>query len=108
MPTFGFGWADRPVPPGSTEVAEATLPYYGHVLDCFGAERCMFESNFPGVAQPSPRPRATPPLCAARSHISSLLLPSLFLCSSMLSPVCLCYPPPGASFLNVYLVAGGG
>jgi predicted TIM-barrel fold metal-dependent hydrolase len=23
------------------------VPYYLHVLDCFGADRCLFESNFP-------------------------------------------------------------
>ena len=23
------------------------LPYYAHAIDCFGPERCMFESNFP-------------------------------------------------------------
>jgi hypothetical protein len=45
MPGCGFGWAASPRPPSSQEVAEATLGYYGHVIDCFGAERCMFESE---------------------------------------------------------------
>ena len=43
MPSFGFGWADRPAPPSSEEVAEATLEYYGFLLDTLGASRCMFE-----------------------------------------------------------------
>ena len=43
MPAFGFGWADQPRPPSSEEVAEATLPFYGHLLDALPASRCMFE-----------------------------------------------------------------
>jgi predicted TIM-barrel fold metal-dependent hydrolase len=43
----GFGWHKRDVPPGSAELAEAMDPYYRSCIDCFGAERCMFESNFP-------------------------------------------------------------
>jgi predicted TIM-barrel fold metal-dependent hydrolase len=47
MPDNGFGWhlADRP--PTSDEFAAAQAPYYLHTLECFGADRCMFESNFP-------------------------------------------------------------
>ncbi len=47
MPDNGFGWhvADRP--PTSAEFAEAQRPYYLHMIDVFGPERCMFESNFP-------------------------------------------------------------
>ena len=47
MPDNGFGWnlADRP--PTSDEFVAAQQPYYHHMIDCFGAERCMFESNFP-------------------------------------------------------------
>ncbi len=41
MPGFGFGWADRLVPPSSEEVAKATLPYYGYLLDTLGPSRCM-------------------------------------------------------------------
>ena len=44
MPSFGFGWADRPVPPSSEQVAKATLPYYGYVLDTLGPSRCMVRS----------------------------------------------------------------
>jgi len=43
MPAFGFGWADQPRPPSSEEVAGATLPFYGHLLDALPASRCMFE-----------------------------------------------------------------
>jgi len=47
MPDNGFGWhlADRP--PTSDEFIELQHPYYQHMIDCFGPERCMFESNFP-------------------------------------------------------------
>ena len=37
----------RPVPPSSTEVAEAWRPWIEPCISLFGAERCMFESNFP-------------------------------------------------------------
>ena len=47
MPLNGFGFHKRAVPPSSDEVASATRDYYLHMIDCFGPERCMFESNFP-------------------------------------------------------------
>jgi predicted TIM-barrel fold metal-dependent hydrolase len=47
MTMSGFGWHKRSAPPGSIELAEAMAPYYQSCIDCFGAERCMFESNFP-------------------------------------------------------------
>lgn len=47
MTINGFGWHQRAVPPGSEELATATRDYYLHAIDCFGPERCMFESNFP-------------------------------------------------------------
>lgn len=47
MPDNGFGWHDRATPPGSDEFVEAQARYYHHTIDCFGPERCMFESNFP-------------------------------------------------------------
>lgn len=47
MTMFGFGWHKRPAPPGSEELAEAFRPYYESCLEFFGAQRCMFESNFP-------------------------------------------------------------
>ncbi|HJL76739.1 MAG TPA: amidohydrolase family protein [Acidimicrobiales bacterium] len=47
MPDNGFDWhlADRP--PTSDEVVAAHRDHYLHTIDCFGPERCMFESNFP-------------------------------------------------------------
>jgi predicted TIM-barrel fold metal-dependent hydrolase len=47
MPDNGFGWHARETPPTSEEFAAAQRPYYLHTIECFGPERCMFESNFP-------------------------------------------------------------
>ncbi|MDP1931028.1 MAG: amidohydrolase family protein [Gammaproteobacteria bacterium] len=47
MPDNGFGWDKSNTPPGSDEIVRTQKKYYLHVLDLFGAERCMFESNFP-------------------------------------------------------------
>jgi predicted TIM-barrel fold metal-dependent hydrolase len=47
MPANGFGWDIRETPPSSDEFVEAQKRYYMHTLECFGPERCMFESNFP-------------------------------------------------------------
>jgi predicted TIM-barrel fold metal-dependent hydrolase len=47
MPINGFDFHKRERPPGSDEIVEATGRYYRHAIDCFGVERCMFESNFP-------------------------------------------------------------
>ncbi|MFC1861790.1 amidohydrolase family protein [Chloroflexota bacterium] len=47
MPTFGFDWDQRPMPPRSSEVAEAAAPYLLYCIEKFGVNRCMFESNFP-------------------------------------------------------------
>ena len=47
MPVNGFGFHRRAQPPSSDEIVEATGRYYRHAIDCFGPERCMFESNFP-------------------------------------------------------------
>ena len=47
MEYCGFGWHERPSPPTSQEMAEATRPYYETAIDLFGPGRCMFESNFP-------------------------------------------------------------
>ena len=43
----GFGWFERPTPPGSAELAEVMAPYYNYCIEKFGVNRCMFESNFP-------------------------------------------------------------
>ena len=47
MPDNGFGWDKRATPPSSDEFVEAQARYYHHTIQCFGADRCMFESNFP-------------------------------------------------------------
>lgn len=47
MEVAGFGWHERPMPPSSDELAEAARPYFEHVIETFGPERSMFESNFP-------------------------------------------------------------
>lgn len=47
MPDNGFGWDTAERPPTSDEFVHAQEPYYLHTIDCFGPERCMFESNFP-------------------------------------------------------------
>ena len=47
MPDNGFGWDTRDTPPTSEEFAQAQRRYYLHTIECFGPERCMFESNFP-------------------------------------------------------------
>ncbi len=47
MPINGFGFHKRERPATSDELVTATDRYYRHAIDCFGAERCMFESNFP-------------------------------------------------------------
>ena len=47
MEVNGFGWHEKPRPPSSQELMEATRPYYEYTIEKFGVERCMFESNFP-------------------------------------------------------------
>ena len=47
MTLNGFGWHKRERPPGSEELADQQRPYVMHMIDCFGPQRCMFESNFP-------------------------------------------------------------
>ena len=47
MPDNGFGWHSQSTPPDSDEFVEAQRDYYLHTIDCFGPDRCMFESNFP-------------------------------------------------------------
>jgi L-fuconolactonase len=42
-----FHMHQRANPPGSEELCELMLPYYQYVIEAFGPERCMFESNFP-------------------------------------------------------------
>ena len=47
MPDNGFGWNLRERPAGSDELVAAQARYYHHAIECFGPQRCMFESNFP-------------------------------------------------------------
>ena len=47
MPPNGFGWHQRETPATSDELVAAQRDYYLHAIDCFGPDRCMFESNFP-------------------------------------------------------------
>lgn len=47
MPINGLGFHKREKPATSDEIVATTGDYYRHAIDCFGAERCMFESNFP-------------------------------------------------------------
>ncbi len=47
MKVNGYNWHRRAQPPSSDELAEATARYYHRAIEVFGADRCMFESNFP-------------------------------------------------------------
>lgn len=47
MDINGFGWEARALPPTGQELAAATRHYFEHMIEVFGVERCMFESNFP-------------------------------------------------------------
>ena len=47
MPDNGFGWSERDRPASSDEFVTAQARYYHHMIDCFGPDRWMFESNFP-------------------------------------------------------------
>ena len=47
MPLNGCGFHKNDMPATSDEIVAATGRYYRHTIDCFGVERCMFESNFP-------------------------------------------------------------
>jgi predicted TIM-barrel fold metal-dependent hydrolase len=47
MPDNGYMWHTQERPPTSEEFKTAQEKYYKYMIDCFGPERCMFESNFP-------------------------------------------------------------
>jgi predicted TIM-barrel fold metal-dependent hydrolase len=47
MPDTGFGWHEASKPVSSDELVAAQKRYYLHTIECFGVDRCMFESNFP-------------------------------------------------------------
>ena len=47
MEINGFGWEHRPRRRPAKSWPKATRRYYEYTIERFGAERCMFESNFP-------------------------------------------------------------
>ena len=47
MPMGWFDFYQRPAPPSSLMLADAFKPWVETCIELFGAERCMFESNFP-------------------------------------------------------------
>jgi predicted TIM-barrel fold metal-dependent hydrolase len=47
MSINGFDFHKQERPATSDELVAAHRDYYLHMIDCFGPDRCMFESNFP-------------------------------------------------------------
>lgn len=47
MPDNGFGWHEAAKPATSDELVAAQKRYYLYTIECFGVDRCLFESNFP-------------------------------------------------------------
>jgi predicted TIM-barrel fold metal-dependent hydrolase len=47
MTLLGFDFEEGTAPPSSERLATAWRPYVETCLEAFGADRCMFESNFP-------------------------------------------------------------
>jgi len=47
MPMMGFRWDKQEVPPNSEELAAPWAGPIQYVIEQFGPDRCMFESNFP-------------------------------------------------------------
>jgi L-fuconolactonase len=47
MYVSGFDFHRHPKPPGSEALAKVWRPYIQTCIEAFGADRCMFESNFP-------------------------------------------------------------
>ncbi len=47
MPLGGHGWHEQNAPPSSQELADVMGPWYRFCIETLGADRCMFESNFP-------------------------------------------------------------
>lgn len=43
----GFDFEDWPTPPTAEQLAHAWRPYMETCIELFGADRCMYESNFP-------------------------------------------------------------
>jgi L-fuconolactonase len=47
MPVVGWGLHGRRTPATTAQIRDALAPFVEHALACFGAQRCMFASNFP-------------------------------------------------------------
>jgi predicted TIM-barrel fold metal-dependent hydrolase len=47
MVSVGFDFHERDLPPSSEDLAAAWRQYVEPCIEAFGADRCMFESNFP-------------------------------------------------------------
>jgi L-fuconolactonase len=43
----GYDWHERPKPPSSDDLLAENRHWYLHLIEQFGPDRCMFESNFP-------------------------------------------------------------
>lgn len=47
MAVCGYEFHQQAVPASSAQLADAWAPYFHTAIEIFGAQRCMFESNFP-------------------------------------------------------------
>lgn len=47
MRLAAFDYGTEPLPPSSTQLADCWRPYMETCIELFGADRCLFESNFP-------------------------------------------------------------
>ena len=47
MPVNGWNFHKQNKPASSDQIVDMHHEYYLHTINCFGVERCMFESNFP-------------------------------------------------------------
>ncbi|GGG52021.1 hypothetical protein GCM10011403_06460 [Pseudohongiella nitratireducens] len=47
MPDNGFDWHHQDAPADASQLIREQGKYYLHAIECFGPQRCMFESNFP-------------------------------------------------------------
>jgi L-fuconolactonase len=47
MPVLGWGFHEQPTPPSRAQLVDCLGPMVETALELFGAQRCMFASNFP-------------------------------------------------------------
>lgn len=47
MPVNGWNFHKSDKPASSDQILDMHFEYYQHTINCFGVDRCMFESNFP-------------------------------------------------------------